>query len=98
MSYATLDDVKQHLRYDDNSSDAVLQAYLDASVQTINRFITDVVTDEMRPALKVATLLLCGYLDDDRNGEMVQNFSPTFSGLPHSVQMLLQPYRTPTIA
>lgn len=97
MSYATIDDVKQHLRYDDNSNDVVLQAYLDASEQVINRFITDAVTDDMQPALRAATLLLCGYLDDDRNSETVQNFSPTFSGLPHSVQMLLQPYRAPTV-
>ena len=68
MSYATLDDVKQHLRYDDNSNDTVLQAYLDASEQVINNFITDAVTDGMQPALRAATLLLCGYLDDDRNG------------------------------
>ena len=97
MSYATLDDVKQHLRYDDNSNDVVLQAYLDASEQVINRFITDAVTDDMQPVLRAATLLLCGYLDDDRNSETVQNFTPTFSGLQHSVQMLLQQYRAPTV-
>ena len=84
MSYATLDDVKQHLRYDDNSNDVVLQSYLDASEQVIDGFITDTVDDKMRKALKVATLLLCGYLDDDRNGEAVHTFSPTYSGLPHS--------------
>lgn len=103
MSYATLDDVKQHLRYDDNSNDVVLQSYLDASEQVINQFITDAVTDNMRPALKVACLLLCGHFDDDRNakgdtmtaqGNVIKH--PTYSTLPNSIQLLLQPYRKPT--
>lgn len=101
--YATLDEVKQHLRYDDDSNDTVLQAYLLASEQVINRFITDTVTDEMLPTLKVATFLLCGHFDNDRNatgdnrtsqGNVISH--PTYSSLPNSVQLLLQPYRCPT--
>lgn len=97
MSYAALDEVKQHLRYDDDSNDVILQSYIDASEQIINQFITDKVTNSMLSALRAATFLLCGYLDNDRNGENVLTWTPTYSGLPHSVQMLLQPYRKPTV-
>lgn len=96
MSYASLDEVKAHLRYDDDNSDAVLKAYLDASTALIDSYITDVVTDSMLPALKAASLLLCGYLDDNRNAESAAVMTPNLSALPLSVEMLLKPYRTPT--
>jgi len=97
VSYATLDDVKQHLHYDDNSNDTVLQAYIDASTQVINDYITDNVTDDMLPRLQVATFLLCGFIDDDRNSQQTMTPTPSFSGLPHPVEMLLLSYRKPTV-
>lgn len=96
MSYATLDEVKTHLRYDDESNDTVLRAYLDASTALIDGYITDAVTEPMLPALKAASLLLCGHLDDNRNAESVADMTPSLSALPLSVEMLLKPYRTPT--
>ena len=96
MSYASLDEVKAHLRYDDDASDEVLRAYLDASTALIDNYITDAVTESMLPALKAASLLLCGHLDDNRNAESTANITPSLSALPYAVEMLLKPYRTPT--
>lgn len=96
MSYATLDEVKAHLRYDDDSNDAVLAVYLNASEQAINNYITDEPSPQMLPTLKAATLLLCGYFDNDRNAEKDRQVMPNMSMLPHSVTLLLLPYRTPT--
>ena len=98
MTYATLDELKEHLRYEpsDDSNDATLTAYLVAAEQTISRYITDDITEDMLPALKVATLLLCGYFDIDRNAERDRPELATMSGLPYSVQLLLTPYRKPT--
>lgn len=98
MSYATLDDVKQHLRYDDTSNDTVLTAYLEAATAAIDKYITADVTSDMLPVLRAATLLLCGHLDNDRNAEQDRPPLPTNSGLPYSVSMLLAPYRAPTVA
>lgn len=98
MIYATLDDVKQHLRYDDTSNDTVLTAYLEAATAAIDKYITAEVTSDMLPALKVATLLLCGHFDNDRNAEQDRPPLPTNSGLPFSVSLLLAPYRAPTVA
>lgn len=96
MSYATLDEVKTHLRYDDESNDVVLTAYIDASTALIDSYITDAISDSMMPTLKVATLLLCGHLDDNRNAESTADMTPSLSALPYAVEMLLKPYRTPT--
>ena len=99
MSYATLDEVKEHLRYEpsDTSNDMVFQVYIDASTQVINDYITDSVTDEMLPRLKAATFLLCGFIEHDRDAQQTMTPTPSFSGLPHPVEMLLRPYRKPTV-
>lgn len=94
MRYATLDDVKHHLRYDDDASDEILSSYLFAATRAVNNYITEAPTDDMIPVLKVATLLMVGYLDDNRNaerGDVHGNY------LPASVRQLLAPYRKPTI-
>lgn len=52
MSYASLDEVKAHLRYDDDAGDEVLRAYLDAGTALIDSYITDTVTESMLPASK----------------------------------------------
>ena len=98
MIYATLAEVKEHLRYEpsDTSNDATLSAYLAAAEQAITQYITDTVTGDMKQSLKVATLLLCGYFDIDRNAEQDRPELVTMSGLPYSVQLLLTPYRKPT--
>ena len=91
--FATLDEVKHHLRYDDDDSDEILTIYLQSAQTAVKNYITDEITDEMLPALKVATLLMVGYLDDNRNGERGAEFG---NFLPAPVCQMLAPYRTPT--
>ncbi|AKI27136.1 head-tail connector protein [Moraxella catarrhalis] len=93
MTFATLDEVKHHLRYDDTDSDEILQIYLQSAQTAVKNYITDEINDDMLPALKVATLLLVGYLDDNRNGENGAEFG---NFLPAPVRQMLAPYRTPT--
>lgn len=92
--FATLDEVKHHLRYDDDDSDEILTIYLQSAQTAVKNYITDDITDEMLPALKVATLLLVGYLDENRNSENGAEFG---NFLPAPVRQLLSPYRMPTI-
>lgn len=91
--FATLDEVKHHLRYDDDDSDEILQIYLQSAQTAVKNYITDEINDDMLPALKVATLLLVGYLDDNRNSENGAEFG---NYLPAPVRQMLAPYRTPT--
>lgn len=93
MTFATLDEAKHHLRYDDDSNDTMLTAYLQSATQSVKNYITDDITDEMLPVLKTATLLMVGYLDDNRNAERGAEFG---NYLPAPVRQLLSPYRTPT--
>lgn len=92
--FATLDEVKHHLRYDDDSSDEILAIYLKSADLAVKNYITDDITDEMLPSLKVATLLMVGYLDDNRDGKQGEQFG---NYLPACVRQILSPYRTPTI-
>ena len=94
MPYATLEQVKQHLRYDDDSNDLLLDSYLHAASAAIDNYITDAVTDQMLPVLRIATLLLCGYYDDNR----VANRDMPSDGnyLIPPIRALLYPYRQPT--
>lgn len=91
--FATLDEVKHHLHYDDDDSDEILQIYLQSAQTAVKNYITDDITDEMLPSLKVATLLLVGYLDENRNSENGAEFG---NFLPAPVRQMLAPYRTPT--
>lgn len=91
--FATLDEVKHHLRYDDDDSDEILTIYLQSAQTAVKNYITDKISDDMLPALKVATLLLVGYLDDNRNSENGAEFG---NYLPAPVRQMLAPYRTPT--
>lgn len=92
--FATLDEVKHHLRYDDTDSDEILTIYLQSAQTAVKNYITDDISNEMLPALKVATLLMVGYLDDNRNGERGGQFG---NYLPAPVRQMLSPYRMPTI-
>lgn len=91
--FATLDEVKHHLRYDDDTNDEILIIYLQSAETAVKNYITDEITDEMLPSLKVATLLMVGYLDDNRNSENGANHG---NYLPSAVRQMLTPYRTPT--
>ena len=94
MSYATLDEVKEHLRYDDDSNDLMLQGYLDAADSVVLNYITDELEPDYPKAIHQAILLLCGYWDQYRNAEQETPVNGNF--LPMPVQSLLYPYRKPT--
>ncbi|AKG08397.1 phage head-tail adapter protein [Moraxella bovoculi] len=91
--FASLDEVKHHLRYDDDASDVILAIFLQSAELAVKNYITDKITDDMLPSLKVATLLMVGYLDDNRNSENGANHG---NYLPPAVRQMLAPYRTPT--
>lgn len=93
MTFATLDEVKHYLQYDDDH-DEILSIYLQSATLSVKNHITDEITDEMLPALKTATLLMVGYLDDNRNSENGAEFGNFF---PAPVRQMLALYRTPTI-
>lgn len=94
MALATLEEVKHHLRYDDDSNDMMLTAYIAAAESAVNRYITDTVVATDTPVIKVAVLLLVGYFDDNRNAD---KDTPTNGNyLPAPVVTLLYPYRKPT--
>lgn len=94
MTFATLDEVKHHLRYDDDSNDTILAIYLQTAENAVKNYITDDITDEILPSLKTATLLMVGYLDDNRDGKQGEQFG---NYLPVCVRQVLSPYRAPTI-
>lgn len=98
MSWATLEQVKQHLRYDadDTSNDAILQAYLDATTVAITGYITAAVSPANTPLLRTAQLLYVGYLDQYRNAEADAPVNGNY--LPQPVTVLLWPLRTPAVS
>ncbi len=95
MSIVTLEEVKEHLRYDDNSSDNNLEIYRKAAESAVLRY-TDVKHHELPypEEFRLAVLVYVGYYDKHRNAESDAPVSGNF--MPQPVQALLFPYRTPT--
>ena len=94
-NWVTLEDAKHHLRYDDDSNDTMLAAYIAAAEAAINRYITEDVTAGATPDIKVAALLLVGYYDYNRN--MDKDMPSDGNYLPAPVRALLWPYRQPSV-
>lgn len=94
-NWLTLEDAKHHLRYDDDSNDMNLTAYIAAAESAVNHYITDEVTAESTPDIKVAVLLLVGYYDYNRN--MDKDMPSDGNYLPAPVRALLWPYRQPSV-
>ena len=95
MQWITLDEVKHHLRYDDDANDAALTMYIAAAESAINRYINTDVPDTGVDDIKTAALMLVGYFDDNRNAD---KDTPTNGNyLPQPVVSLLYPYRQPVI-
>lgn len=94
-NWVTLEEAKYHLRYDDDSNDTMLAAYIAAAEAAINRYITDDVTADATPDIKVAALLLVGYYDYNRN--MDKDMPSDGNYLPAPVRALLWPYRQPSV-
>ncbi len=94
MEWVTLEDAKNHLRYDDDSNDANLTMYILAAEAAVKRYITETVTAANTPDIKVAVLLLVGHYDYHRN--ISKDTPENGNYLPAPVQSLLWPYRKPT--
>lgn len=94
MSIVSLEQAKQHLRYDDNAEDGLLQGYIDAAESVVLSYITDKFDAGYPKAVTQAVLLLVGYFDQHRNAEKETPLNGNFLPLP--VQALLYPYRKPT--
>ncbi len=94
MIWVTLEEVKHHLRYDDDANDPNLTMYIAAAEAATNQYITKTVDAADTPDIKVAVLLLVGYYDYHRN--MDKDMPSDGNYLPAPVRALLWPYRKPT--
>lgn len=95
MSIVSLEALKEHLRYDDDDNDLMLQGYLDAADSVVKNYITDEFESEYPEAIHQAILLLCGFWDKHRNAESETPVNGNY--LPMPVQSLLFHYRKPTV-
>lgn len=102
MAITTLELVKQHLRYDSDDEDALLEAYRQAAESAVFSYVTDTFSADATTGVVTypaqftqAVLLLCGYYDQYRNieGEMPSDGNYL---LP-PVRALLFPFRSPTV-
>lgn len=91
----TLEEVKHHLRYDDDANDAALTMYIAAAESAIYRYIDDEIDTTAQGDIKTAALMLVGYFDDNRNADKETPTNGNY--LPQPVVSLLYPYRTPVI-
>lgn len=94
MSIVSLETLKEHLRYDVDDNDLMLQGYLDAADSVVKNYITDEFESEYPKAIHQAILLLCGFWDKHRNAESETPVNGNY--LPMPVQSLLFHYRKPT--
>lgn len=94
MTWVTLEEVKHHLRYDDDSNDTMLTLYLKSAETSVKNYITDEFTDSVPDDVKAAILLLVGFHDDNRT--VTPNTVTNGCYLPAPVIALLTPYRKPT--
>lgn len=93
-NWVTLEDAREHLRYDDLENDIMLSAYIAGAEAAVKNYITAEVTPETTPDIRIAVLLLVGYYDQNRN---IDKDTPNYGNyLPDPVRALLSPYRKPT--
>lgn len=93
-NWATLEEVKFHLRYDDDANDSNLLMYIKAAERAISRYITEEIPVEGEADIKVATLMLVGYFDENRSASIDAPTNGNY--LPMPVISLLYDYRKPT--
>lgn len=94
MNWVTLDDVKHHLRYDDDANDRILKMYIDAAEAAINNYINKDLPSAGFGDIRIAALMLVGYFDDNRNAGQDTPLNGNY--LPQPVVTMLYPYRKPT--
>ncbi len=95
MDRVTLNEVKHHLRYDDDANDTNLTMYILAAESAIKRYITEEIPATGTDDIKIATLMLVGYFDENRSPD---KDTPTHGNyLPQPVVSMIYPYRKPTV-
>lgn len=94
-NWVTLEEVKYHLRYDDDSNDIMLTAYIAAAERAISRYVTEEIPIEGEADIKVAALMLIGYFDENRSASIDTPNNGNY--LPMPVISLLYDYRKPTV-
>ena len=94
MAWVTLEEVKHHLRYDDDANDATLTMFMTAAESAISRYVTETIPAEGKQDIKVATLMLIGYFDDNRSPDKDTPINGNY--LPAPVISMLYSYRKPT--
>lgn len=87
----TIEEAKQHLRVDDDDSDAIIEAYADAAVLSCLDYCDRrLVPQGAEPAFKAAALLTLGGIYANRESVI----TGTIVALNPTVENLLRPYRT----
>ena len=96
MSIVTIDQVREHLRYDTEDNDPMLEMYIKAAENAVLNYVTDTFENNEYPdVFKQAVLLMVGMFDTDR--EPSKESVVTDNYLPAPVRALLYSYRTPTV-
>ena len=95
MSIVTIDQVREHLRYDTEDNDPMLEMYIKAAENAVLNYVTDTFENNVYPDdVKHAVLLMVGMFDREREPSKESSIIDNY--LPPAVRALLYPYRTPT--
>ncbi|MFH7767555.1 head-tail connector protein [Acinetobacter sp. BSP-28] len=95
MSIVTVDQVREHLRYDTEDNDPMLEMYIKAAENAVLNYVTDTFENNVYPDdIKHAVLLMVGMFDREREPSKESSIIDNY--LPPAVRALLYPYRTPT--
>lgn len=87
----SLEEVKEHLRYDSDDNDTYLEGLIYAAEAVIRKHVDGATLESgVDASIFHAALLLIGYWDNNRNGEEANGWY-----LPPAVLALLTPFRTP---
>lgn len=94
LNILTLTEIKSHLRIDQNAEDALLQIYLDAAEDYIEKFLNQPIIGKADSpistpsAIKAAALLIIGDMYENREGAGEKEIKEN-----PAVSRLLHPYR-----
>ena len=95
MSIVTIDQVREHLRYDTEDNDPMLEMYIKAAENAVLNYVTDTFENNVYPDdIKHAVLLMVGMFDREREPSKESSIIDNY--LPPAVRALLYQYRTPT--
>lgn len=93
MSIVTIDQVRDHLRYDTEDNDPMLEMYIKAAESAVLNYVTDTFEGDYPNDLKHAVLLMVGMFDREREPSKESSIADNY--LPPVVRALLYPYRQP---